>query len=103
MLLARTVALTAATLTTGLVAGLFYAFSCAVMPGLRRTDDATFITAMRAIMLVITGRVNVPLNERLEAGLDTDTDRNAAARTSRGPGTAGTWPARSPAPSRWPA
>lgn len=126
MELARTVTLVTATLTTGLVAGLFYAFSCAVMPGLRRADDTTFVTAMRAInrailngwfalgffgallstvataalhaiddqraqlgwilaalvlylvMLAITGRISVPLNDRLDAGPDrTDADRAA--------------------------
>src|SRR4051812_41285218 len=39
----------AATLTTGLMAGLFYAFDVSVMPGLSRTDDRTFVTAMRSI------------------------------------------------------
>lgn len=41
--------LTLAALTTGLMAGLFAAFSYAVMPGLRKTDDSTFVTSMRAI------------------------------------------------------
>ncbi|MCM2423417.1 anthrone oxygenase family protein [Streptomyces sp. RKAG293] len=45
----RTVALVAATLTTGLIAGLYYGFACAVMPGLRRTGDRTFVDAMRWI------------------------------------------------------
>jgi uncharacterized membrane protein len=40
--------LVAGILTSGLLAGLFYAFSCAVMPGLARTDDATFVRAVRA-------------------------------------------------------
>lgn len=125
--LAQTVTLVAATLTAGLTAGLFYAFSCAVMPGLVRVDDRTFVTAMRAInvailnrwfalgfggallltpvtaalhlagdgraavpwlvaavalhlaMLLVTGRVNVPLNDRLaDATGNTDPDRAAA-------------------------
>ncbi|KQY56103.1 hypothetical protein ASD11_16705 [Aeromicrobium sp. Root495] len=38
-----------ATLSSGLVAGLFAAFSYAVMPGLRRADDAAFVSAMRGI------------------------------------------------------
>ncbi|MFD7664934.1 DUF1772 domain-containing protein [Streptomyces sp. NPDC059788] len=45
----RTAALSAATVTTGLIAGLFFAFSCAVLPGLRQADDATFVTAMQRI------------------------------------------------------
>jgi uncharacterized membrane protein len=39
----------AATVTTGLMAGLFYAFDISVMPGLGRTDDRTFVSAMRSI------------------------------------------------------
>ncbi|RCV51713.1 anthrone oxygenase family protein [Marinitenerispora sediminis] len=42
-------ALPAATLTTGLAAGLYYGFACAVMPGLARTDDRTLVTAMRHV------------------------------------------------------
>jgi uncharacterized membrane protein len=37
----------------GLFAGLFATFSYAVMPGLRRTDDATFARAMREINVAI--------------------------------------------------
>ncbi|MFH8406725.1 DUF1772 domain-containing protein [Streptomyces sp. NPDC018019] len=50
---ARTATLFAATLATGLVAGLFFAFSVAVMPGLRQADDATFVTAMQRINTAI--------------------------------------------------
>jgi len=46
---ARSLSLVTATVTTGLSAGLFYAFACSVMPGLARTDDGTFVTTMRAI------------------------------------------------------
>lgn len=38
---------------SGLFAGLFATFSYAVMPGLRRTDDATFARAMREINVAI--------------------------------------------------
>lgn len=101
---------------TGLSAGLFATFSYVVMPGLRRSDDAAFVGAMRGINIailnpvfalvyggsfiatiaalvvgwddgsrswiiaalvtyalgayVITGAVNVPLNNALEAGAD---------------------------------
>lgn len=100
----------------GLSAGLFATFSYAVMPGLRRTDDATFVQSMRAINVailnpvfavvfagaavvavaalvtgwgtgarpwlvaglvlyvvgafIVTGAVNVPLNDALAAGTD---------------------------------
>lgn len=46
-------ALIAATLTTGLSAGLFYGFSCAVMPGLRRADDRSFVDTMQRINVAI--------------------------------------------------
>lgn len=49
----RGVALVAATLTTGLMAGLFYAFACSVMLGLNRTDDHTFVGAMQRINVAI--------------------------------------------------
>jgi len=49
MTLFRTIATVAATITMGLAAGLFATFSYAVMPGLRRTDDQAFVTAMRRI------------------------------------------------------
>ncbi|MEH1099166.1 anthrone oxygenase family protein [Micromonospora sp. CPCC 205561] len=45
----RVAVLAGATLTTGLVAGLFFAFSCAVMPGLAGTDDRTLVGAMQSI------------------------------------------------------
>ena len=107
-----TAALTAAVITNGLTAGLFAAFSYAVMPGLGRADDRTFVEAMRHMnaailngwfglcfggaalfgllavvlhlgrpglpwvvaglvlyvaVLVVTFRVNVPLNDALAA------------------------------------
>jgi len=42
-------ALAAAILTTGLVAGVFWIFSNTIMPGLRHTDDQTFIGAFQSI------------------------------------------------------
>jgi uncharacterized membrane protein len=105
-----TATLVAATITNGLMAGLFAAYSYAVMPGLGQADDRTFVEAMQqtnaailngwfgicfggallfaaaaavlhlgrpglpwivaglvlyAAVLVITFRVNVPLNDRL--------------------------------------
>ena len=41
--------LVAATVTTGLVAGVFGLYAHAIMPGLRRTDDRTFVAAFQAI------------------------------------------------------
>lgn len=46
-------ALMAGTVTTGLAAGLFATFSYAVMPGLARTDDATFVRSMQGINVAI--------------------------------------------------
>ncbi|MGW4522149.1 anthrone oxygenase family protein [Amycolatopsis sp. NPDC004378] len=110
-----TVVLVAALVAAGLVAGLFYAYACSVMPGIGRGDDKTFVEAMRGInvaivnpvfmltflgapllaavavffhlgsrslpwviagfvfllaMVVITGVVNIPLNNALDRGGD---------------------------------
>ena len=116
--------LVVATSLLGLSAGLFATFSYAVMPGLRRTDDATFVQSMRAINVailnpvfavvfagaavatvaalvsawgtgarpwliatvvlyvvgafVVTGAVNVPLNDTLAAGTDGATQLRGA-------------------------
>jgi uncharacterized membrane protein len=42
-------ALVAATLTMGLMAGVFGLYAHAIMPGLRTTDDRTFVGAFQAI------------------------------------------------------
>jgi uncharacterized membrane protein len=49
----RTAVLVAATLATGLVAGLFYAYSVSVMPGLGRADDRTLVGTMQHINVAI--------------------------------------------------
>jgi uncharacterized membrane protein len=46
-------ALFTATMTTGLMAGLFYTFTIAVMPGLAASDDRTYVVAMRRINIAI--------------------------------------------------
>ncbi|WP_329391962.1 DUF1772 domain-containing protein (plasmid) [Streptomyces sp. NBC_01351] len=43
----QSVTLVAATVGTGLMAGLYFAFDISVMPGLGRGDDHTYVTAMR--------------------------------------------------------
>jgi uncharacterized membrane protein len=45
----QAVALLAATLTAGLMAGVYGIFALAIMPGLRATDDGTFVAAFGAI------------------------------------------------------
>jgi uncharacterized membrane protein len=47
------VSLVVAVVTTGLMAGLFAAFSYAVMPGLGRLGDAEFVAAMQRINVAI--------------------------------------------------
>jgi uncharacterized membrane protein len=42
-------ALVAATISIGLMAGVFGVYAHAIMPGLRKTDDRTFVSAFRAI------------------------------------------------------
>ena len=49
----RSGALAAATLTTGLMAGLYYAYAISVMLGLSMTDDRTFLSAMQQINVAI--------------------------------------------------
>jgi uncharacterized membrane protein len=49
----RTSTLIASVITMGLMAGLFYAFSCSVMLGLHQADDRTFVTAMQRINVAI--------------------------------------------------
>lgn len=41
--------LVAATVTTGIMAGVFGLYAHTIMPGLRRTDDRTFVGAFQAI------------------------------------------------------
>ncbi len=45
----RTVALLAATITTGLVTGAFALYAHTIMPGLKTTDDRTFVGAFQAL------------------------------------------------------
>jgi uncharacterized membrane protein len=45
----RTVVLLAATLSTGLAAGVFALYAHTIMPGLKATDDRTFVAAFQAI------------------------------------------------------
>ncbi len=49
----RTTVLLVATLTLGLMAGLFYAYAGSVMPGLRRAADRTVVDAMQRINVAI--------------------------------------------------
>ncbi|MGK5638136.1 DUF1772 domain-containing protein [Streptomyces sp. URMC 126] len=49
----RTAVLFGAVVTSGLGAGLFYAYACSVMPGLARSDDRSFVEAMREINVAI--------------------------------------------------
>ncbi|WP_331738350.1 MULTISPECIES: DUF1772 domain-containing protein [unclassified Streptomyces] len=51
--IAGLVSLIAATITTGLMAGLFFAFDVSVMPALGRSDDRTFIAVMQRINVAI--------------------------------------------------
>jgi len=49
----RDVLMVLATVSTGLVAGLFYAYACSVMLALRRVGDETFVDVMRRINTAI--------------------------------------------------
>jgi uncharacterized membrane protein len=54
---AQTLTLIAATITTGLMAGLFFAFTSAIMPALRGADDRTFVDVMQRINVSIINPV----------------------------------------------
>lgn len=41
----------------GLMAGLYAAFACAVMPGLRRVDDKSFVTVIQRINVAIVNPI----------------------------------------------
>ncbi|MEU5884904.1 anthrone oxygenase family protein [Spirillospora sp. NPDC047279] len=123
----QTGSLFAAVLTTGLMAGLFAAFSYAIMPGLAKVDDRAFIDSMQRInvaiingwfmlsflgalafaglaaalhwkgeartalpwiiaglvlylvMFIITGAINVPMNNELDAAGDVSKIADPAA------------------------
>ncbi|HJP75900.1 MAG TPA: DUF1772 domain-containing protein [Pseudonocardiaceae bacterium] len=110
------VVLAVALVAAGLLAGVFYAYTVSVMPGLARGDDKTFVEGMRGInvaivngwfmltflgapllaavaiflnlhggpvlwwtiagfaclltVLIVSGAVNIPLNNALDAGRD---------------------------------
>lgn len=49
MELIRWIALFGSTAAVGLMAGVFFAYSMSVMPGLARTDDRTFVAVFQAI------------------------------------------------------
>lgn len=44
-----TALLVVAIIANGLLAGLFFVFACAIVPGFRGVDDATYVRAFRAI------------------------------------------------------
>lgn len=45
----KTLILLLCTVSTALIGGLFYAYSCSVLPGLSRLSDLSFLQAMQAI------------------------------------------------------
>ena len=49
------IALIAATMTMGISAGVYQLYAFAIMPGLRRTDDSTFVPAFQQIDTAIVG------------------------------------------------
>jgi uncharacterized membrane protein len=55
--IARPLSLGAATLTTGLIAGFFYAYACSVTLGLARLSDGQYVEAMQAINATVRNGV----------------------------------------------
>ena len=54
---AITLLMTAATVALAGIGGLYYSYACSVMPGLRATDDATFVSSMSRINTAIQNPV----------------------------------------------
>jgi uncharacterized membrane protein len=54
---ARGTVLGAATVASGLVAGVWYAFACGVMPALARTEDRVYVEVMQQINVAIENPV----------------------------------------------
>lgn len=57
MLTTSNIILVLAVITTGLLAGLFYAYSCSVNPGLGALTDANYLSAMQSINRAIINPV----------------------------------------------
>ena len=57
MMTVQTVVLGTTAVTTALIAGLLYAYSCSVNPGLNRLPDASYLAAMQAINRAIQNPV----------------------------------------------
>ncbi len=78
------ITLVAATIAMGLVAGLFYTFAEAVMPGLGQSDDRTFVAGFQAIDRAINnpwqaaGFVGAPAFTALAGALHLGADDRSA-------------------------
>ncbi len=76
--------LIAAVIAAGLIAGLFYAYTCSVMPGLARADARTYVTTMREINVAILNGWfalsfgGAPLLAAVAAGLHFQADLRSA-------------------------
>lgn len=77
----------AATVAMGLMAGLFFAFSAAVMLGLNKTDDRTLVEVMQKINVAILN----PFFGLSFFGALALTALAVMLERRRGPGTAGRW------------
>lgn len=53
----QTIVLTSSAVTTALIAGLFYAYSCSVNPGLHQLPDGAYLAAMQSINRAILNPV----------------------------------------------
>lgn len=73
-------------IATGLLAGLFYAYACSVMPGLTRAEDRSFVDAMQQINEAIENPVfflsffGAPLFTLVAAILEWRSEAKRAAR-----------------------
>lgn len=77
------ITLIVSTVITGLLAGLYFGFSCAVMPGLAISSDRTFVETMRHInrkilngwfLSVLMGNIMLPMVSIILVAIDGDSD-----------------------------
>jgi uncharacterized membrane protein len=89
--LAQTISLFAAVIATGLMAGLFFTFTNAVMPGRPALPWIIAGVVLYVLVLAITGVVNVPLNDQLDRAGPVDQIADLAAVRQRFEATWTTW------------
>jgi hypothetical protein len=104
----RSRVLAAALVAMGLLAGLFYAYACSVMPGLSDAGDRSFIDSMQQInkaienpvfFLTFLGAPVLAIGRSCSSGAPAPSERRAGS-PPRSPSALSAWRSRSPSISR---